>query len=755
MISTVLLCLLIGLGSTDALYSPSGPVKLLNKKNFKSEILDSNLPSIVEFFAPWCGHCKALAPTYTKVAENLQGMVNVAAVDCDDASLKSLCGKYGVQGFPTLKLFPSDKQKNPYTKKTDKTPTDYNGPRSAKAIADAGLALLPDTFITTLRGHSSFDAFVAASALPKVVLASSKSKPTALYKSLSLTFKGRMAFAVVKDSDSEIIEKLGTTTFPSLIILTPDGETVVYDGKFKVKELSKFLSKHAAEASAKDADSSQSKGKTDADTDDEGNNGQDKVVPQAVQDLTLEALEKISTDEDPWLVAFFADDDGTKCATALKDFNKVVAELGPLIKAGQFNTSSEEGADKARSYGVSPEDLKTSPCKLDIALANFDEKGDTEEWPHFTGEMKSRDLQKFAMEAFPSFVTRISAATMQTFLGPDPTVPCVILFTDKDTTPPVFAALSVNLRKYRYKFADAHSSDTALMSQFNIKKVPTMVIVHMKPGEEEAAAKEGKLGLQQYPGPLKYPYMHSFLATFAGMLGAAPPGGDGEPSFMDVIGDAQAASAPIEVPQAATNADLRARCIDQSGLCVLALLDANDPNFEKQLGIVRGVGGRWKKQPLHFSWVDAARQGRFLSAFGLSTSDIPTVVTFSPKKLRGAQLTGAYSMEGIHQLLDGLFSGKIHSSPFQELPELVEGGEDETAVDEPVEEEFDLADILGEEVSGSGSKADLLKKVEEELKEEERKRAEAEAAEAKAASEKKKGGKKKKKRKTKTSKEEL
>ena len=71
------------------------------------------------------------------------------------------------------------------------------GPRSAKAIADAGLALLPDTFITTLRGQSSFDAFVAASELPKVVLASSKSKPTALYKSLSLIFKGQMAFAVV------------------------------------------------------------------------------------------------------------------------------------------------------------------------------------------------------------------------------------------------------------------------------------------------------------------------------------------------------------------------------------------------------------------------------------------------------------------------------------------------------------------------------------------------------------------------------
>lgn len=202
------------------------------------------------------------------------------------------------------------------------------------------------------------------------------------------------------------------------------------------------------------------------------------------------------------------------------------------------------------------------------------------DWFVSTGEINVKDLQKFALEAFPSFVTRITAATMQPFLGPDPTIPCVILFTDKDATPPVFAALSVNLRKYRYKFADAHSSDAALMSQFNIKKVslkflhpasssctiirsqehlhsaltkivpvtvnsseyladadkhqdqnltfsvivqvPTMVITHLKPGTEEEAVKEGKLGLQQYPGPLKYSYMHSFLSTFAGMLGCVP-----------------------------------------------------------------------------------------------------------------------------------------------------------------------------------------------------------------------------------------
>jgi protein disulfide-isomerase A6 len=60
------------LAYSHALYLKSGPVKLLDQKKFKAEILESDLPSVVEFFAPWCGHCKQLAPTYTKVAQNLQ-----------------------------------------------------------------------------------------------------------------------------------------------------------------------------------------------------------------------------------------------------------------------------------------------------------------------------------------------------------------------------------------------------------------------------------------------------------------------------------------------------------------------------------------------------------------------------------------------------------------------------------------------------------------------------------------------------------
>ena len=59
--------------------------------------------------------------------------MTVGAVDCDEEGNKPLCGRYGVQGFPTIKIFGPDKQINPYTKKVGKTPADYNGVRRCSA----------------------------------------------------------------------------------------------------------------------------------------------------------------------------------------------------------------------------------------------------------------------------------------------------------------------------------------------------------------------------------------------------------------------------------------------------------------------------------------------------------------------------------------------------------------------------------------------------------------------------------------------
>jgi len=66
------------------MYKSPGPVVELTAANFKKEVTDDkDTMWLVEFYAPWCGHCKSLAPSWELVAKQLKGVVKIGAVDMD------------------------------------------------------------------------------------------------------------------------------------------------------------------------------------------------------------------------------------------------------------------------------------------------------------------------------------------------------------------------------------------------------------------------------------------------------------------------------------------------------------------------------------------------------------------------------------------------------------------------------------------------------------------------------------------------
>ncbi|KAI3864660.1 hypothetical protein MKX03_009180 [Papaver bracteatum] len=221
-------------------------VVILTDENFEKQV-GQDRGALVEFYAPWCGHCKKLAPEYEKLGGNFKKAksVLIGKVDCDEH--KSVCGKYGVSGYPTLQWFPQGSLE----------PKKYEGPRTAEALtefvnAEAGtnvkLATIPSS-VVVLTGEN-FNEIVLDETKDVLVefyapwcghcksLAPIYEKVASAYK-----LEGDIVIANLDaDKHKDLAERYGISGFPTLKFF-PKGNKAGedYDGGRDVDDFVSFI----------------------------------------------------------------------------------------------------------------------------------------------------------------------------------------------------------------------------------------------------------------------------------------------------------------------------------------------------------------------------------------------------------------------------------------------------------------------------------------------------------------------------------
>ncbi|KAF8655219.1 hypothetical protein AX16_003126 [Volvariella volvacea WC 439] len=150
---------------------------------------------LVEFFAPWCGHCKALAPHYEEAATNLREKgIKLAKVDCVEEA--DFCQANGVQGYPTLKVY------------KDGVPSEYKGPRQADGIVSYMIKQsLPAVSEVTAANHEEFKK--ADKLVVLAYLSSPTDAPAPEFSATAEQHRDDYLFGLT--TDKEAIEAAGVT----------------------------------------------------------------------------------------------------------------------------------------------------------------------------------------------------------------------------------------------------------------------------------------------------------------------------------------------------------------------------------------------------------------------------------------------------------------------------------------------------------------------------------------------------------------
>ncbi|CAO2812962.1 unnamed protein product [Amaranthus hypochondriacus] len=222
-----------GNGESDEYAMPEVDEKdvvVLKERNF-TDVIENNVYVMVEFYAPWCGHCQALAPEYAAAATQLKSDgVNVVLAKVDATEENELAHQYDVQGFPTV-LFFVDGEHKP-----------YNGQRTKDAIV---------TWIKKKTGPGVYNITTVEEA--EKIITSNDKAVLAYLNSLTGSESDELAAAsrleddvnfyqTVEPNVAKLFEIDADAKRPALVLLKKDVDNINhFDGKFSKSAISEFV----------------------------------------------------------------------------------------------------------------------------------------------------------------------------------------------------------------------------------------------------------------------------------------------------------------------------------------------------------------------------------------------------------------------------------------------------------------------------------------------------------------------------------
>lgn len=234
--------------SSKSSQDPKTDVVTLTDSNFDELVLNSGDVWLVEFYAPWCGHCKALAPEWEQAASDLKGAVKLGALDATAHEKKA--AEYGIRGFPTIKVFgPAASSAN--------DAQDYQGARTASGITSyalqaleklgGGLKIKELNSADVLTDFCSGKSSCVIAVLPHITESGKSGREgylNTLEEAAKLVRGKPFKFAWIQGGDQLDFEKRFELTFgyPSVVAINLDRKRyVVQRGAFSAQSIGSFL----------------------------------------------------------------------------------------------------------------------------------------------------------------------------------------------------------------------------------------------------------------------------------------------------------------------------------------------------------------------------------------------------------------------------------------------------------------------------------------------------------------------------------